>query len=166
MVSFKRWFRHAFMPPWRWSVSFPKQALIEIEAAIKDSEHLHGGEIRFAVENALPLEKVWSGVSARQRALEVFSDLRVWDTAKNSGVLVYVSVADREVHIVADRGVAGCVEQVEWDEIADIMEREYHQGNFLQGSLQGIARITTLLASHFSPDINNVNELSNKPFIV
>ena len=111
MVNIKRWFRHAFMPPWRWRVLFPQRTMLDIEEAIKHSEHQHRGELRFAVENALSLDKVWNGISARQRAVEIFSDLRVWDTAENSGVLIYVSVADREVHIVADRGIAERVEQ-------------------------------------------------------
>ncbi|HEY8035486.1 MAG TPA: TPM domain-containing protein [Methylobacter sp.] len=166
MVNIKRWFRHAFMPPWRWSVLFPKKALTDIEEAIKNSEHQHSGELRFAIENALALSKVWGGMSARQRAVEMFSDLRVWDTAENSGVLIYVSVADREVHIVADRGIAERVEQAEWDAIAQAMQKEYQQGDFLRGSLQGIERITMLLAAHFSPATNNPNELSNKPVIV
>lgn len=166
MVNIKRWFRHAFMPPWRWRVLFPKRAMIDIEKAIKQSEHQHRGELRFAVENALALGKVWDGISTRQRAIEMFSDLRVWDTAENSGVLIYVSVSDHEVHIVADRGIAEHVEQTEWDSIAQAMQKEYQQGNFLQGSLQGIKRVTTLLAIHFPPDTNNPNELPNSPVIV
>ena len=115
MVNIKRWFRHAFMPPWRWRMLFPKTALADIEKAVKHSEHQHSAELRFAVENALALGQVWRGVSARQRAIEVFSNLQVWDTEQNSGVLIYLLLADREVHIVADRGIAKRVEQVEWD---------------------------------------------------
>ncbi|MGZ4996291.1 MAG: TPM domain-containing protein [Methylobacter sp.] len=166
MVNIKRWFRHAFMPPWRWRVLFPKTALADIEKAVKDSEHQHSAELRFAVENALALEQVWRSVSARQRAIEVFSNLRVWDTEQNSGVLIYLLLADREVHIVADRGIAKRVAQVEWDNIAKAMQREFLQGDFLSGSLQGIEHITTLLATHFPPGADNPDELSDKPIIV
>ncbi len=166
MVNIKRWFRHAFMPPWRWRMLFPKMVLGDIEKAVKHSEHQHGGELRFAVENALALGQVWQGSSARQRAIEVFSNLRVWDTEQNSGVLIYVLLADREVHIVADRGIAKCVAQAEWDVVAEAMQKEYRRGDFLHGSLQGIERITVLLATYFSPGADNPNELSNKPVIV
>lgn len=166
MVNIKRWFCHAFVPPWRWRVLFPKKALVDIEEAIKKSEDRHSGELRFVVENALALGKVWAGISTRQRALEMFSNLRVWDTAENSGVLIYVSVADREVHIVTDRGIAERVEQAEWDAIARTMQKKYQQGDFLQGSLQGIERITILLTLHFPPGPNNPNELPNRPIIV
>ena len=166
MVNIKRWFRHALMPPWRWRVLFPKTVLIDIEKAVKHSEHQHSGELWFAVENTLALSKVCRGISARQRAIEVFSDLRVWDTEENSGVLIYLLLADREVHIVADRGIIKRVVQAEWDAIAEAMQQEFRRGDFLRGSLQGIERITILLAAHFRPGAENRNELSNKPVIV
>ncbi len=166
MVNIKRWLRHAFMPPWRWRVLFPKTVLTDIEKAIKHSEQQHSGELRFAVENTLALGKVWRGMSARHRAVEVFSNLRVWDTEENSGVLIYLLLADREVHIVADRGITRLVAQAEWDAVAEAMQKEFHKGDFLRGSLQGIERITMLLATHFRPAEANCNELSDKPVIV
>lgn len=166
MVNIKRWFRHAFMPPWRWRMLFPKTVLADIEKAVKHSEHQHSGELRFAVENALELGKVCHGVSARQRALEVFSDLRVWDTEENSGVLIYLLLADREVHIVADRGITKRVAQSEWDAIAEVMQQKFNRGDFLRGSLHGIERITMLLVTHFPSGADNRNELPNKPIIV
>ncbi|HEY8095721.1 MAG TPA: TPM domain-containing protein [Methylobacter sp.] len=166
MVNIKRWFRHAFMPPWRWRMLFSRAVLLDIEKAVKHSEHQHGGELRFALENALAPGKVWRGMSARQRAIELFSNLRVWDTEENSGVLIYLLLADREVHIVADRGIAKCVTQAEWDAIAEVMRQEFKRGDFLRGSLQGIERITMLLATHFPAGADNRNELSNKPVVV
>jgi uncharacterized membrane protein len=166
MVAIKRWFCHAFMPPWRWRLLFPKRVLVDIEKAVKHSEQQHCGELRFAVENSLALDKVWRGVSARQRALEVFSDLRVWDTEENSGVLIFLLLADREVHIVADRGITKRVAQTEWDAIAEVIQQEFKQGDFLRGSLHGIERITMLLTAHFPSGANNPNELYNKPVIV
>jgi uncharacterized membrane protein len=166
MVNIKRWLRHAFMPPWRWRVLFPKAVLSEIEQAVKQSEHQHSGELRFAVENTLTLNKVLHGMSVGQRAIEVFSDLQVWDTEENSGVLIYLSLADREVHIVADRGLKKCVPQAEWDEVAEAMRQEFRRGDFRGGSLEGIERITRLLSAHFPPRMDDRNELSNKPVII
>ncbi len=166
MVNSKRWLRHALMPPWCWRVSFPKAVLAEIENAVQLSELQHRGELRFAVENTLAPGKVWRGMSARQRAIEVFSHLRVWDTEENSGVLIYLLLADREVHIVADRGIIKLVSQAEWDAIAEAMQKQFKQGDFLHGSMQGIERITQLLAAYFPPGTRNLNELANKPVIV
>ena len=166
MVNLKRLLIHTFMPPWRWRLAFPAKLLNEIEIAVKQSERQHRGELRFAVENALAPGWVWRGMSARQRATDVFSNLRLWDTEENSGVLIYVLLAEREVDIVADRGIARCVPQVEWDTVAQAMQKAFRTGDFRQGSLEGIERITVLLATHFPAGEVNPNELSNKPVIV
>jgi len=134
--------------------------------AVKQSERQHRGELRFAVENALAPNWVWRGMSARQRATDLFSNLRVWDTEENSGVLIYLLLADREVHIVADRGIARRVPQAEWDAVAQAMQKAFRQGDFRCGSLEGIERITIMLSTHFPAGADNPNELSNKPVIV
>ncbi|MDD1616975.1 MAG: hypothetical protein CG439_2149 [Methylococcaceae bacterium NSP1-2] len=162
----KRWFLHAFTPPWRQRVLFPKITLKAIETAIQQSESTHSGELRFAIENALSSGQVWRGVSSQQRALELFSTLRVWDTEENSGVLIYLLLADRTVHIVADRGINKRVAQAEWDDIAHAMQSEFRLGNFQRGALIGIERITALLTSHFPATVDNPNELPNAPVIV
>ncbi|MDP2098777.1 MAG: TPM domain-containing protein [Methylobacter sp.] len=166
MVTILRCLRHAFMPPWRWRLLFPQKTLNEIEKAIERSELQHGGELRFAVENALAPGQVWRGFSARQRAEQLFSELRVWDTEHNSGVLIYLSLADREVHIIADRGISALVAQAEWEAITQTMQHAFQRGDFLYGSLQGIERITALLAAYFPPGAPQRNELCNKPVIV
>ena len=166
MVNFKRWFSHVLIPPWSWRLAFPSAMLKDIEKAIKLSECQHRGELRFAIENALAPTWVWRGISARHRATEVFSNLRVWDTEENSGVLIYLLLADREVHIVADRGIAKRVPQADWDAVAQAMQKAFRLGDFRRGSLEGIEGITIILASLFPPDTDNPNELSNKPVII
>jgi uncharacterized membrane protein len=166
MVKITRWLKHAFMPPWSWRLSFSADVLNDIEKAVKQSESQHSGELRFAIENSLAPSWVWHGMSARHRATEVFSNLRVWDTEENSGVLIYIQLADREVHILADRGINKCVDQSEWDSIAQIIQAQFQQRNFRQGSLQGIEEITHLLAIHFPANSGNGNELSDRPVII
>lgn len=162
----KRWFLHAFTPPWRQRVLFPKATLKAIEMAIQQSETTHSGELRFVIENTLHSSQVWQGVSSQQRALALFSNLRIWDTEENSGVLIYLLLAERTVHIIADRGINKCVTQGEWDDIARAMQSEFRLGNFQGGSLIGIERITALLACHFPANADNPNELSNVPVII
>lgn len=166
MVNIKRWLTHSFIPPWRWRLAFPADVLKDIENAIKQSETRHRGELRFAIENTLAPSQTWRNVSARQRATEVFSNLRIWDTEENSGILVYVLLADREVHILADRGIAEKIAQAEWDAIARDMQCAFGRGDFRGGSLDGIERLSALLASHFPAGIHNPDELSNNPVLV
>jgi uncharacterized membrane protein len=166
MVTLSRWLKHAFTPPWSWRLSFPADVLRDIEAAIKQSESQHRGELRFAVENALASGRVWHGMSGRQRATEVFANLRVWDTEDNSGVLIYVLLADKEVHILADRGINRLVSQAVWDDVARLITADYQKRHYKEGSLQGIEKITHLLAEHFPAGPDNPNELPNRPLII
>ena len=166
MVKLKRWFRHAFMPPWSWRLAFPRRVLDVVEKAVKQSETKHRGELRLAIENALAPSWVWHGMNSRHRALEVFSNLRVWDTEENCGVLIYINLADREVDIVADRGIDKRVPDSEWDEIAKQMRQEFSLSRFEQGSLLGIEAITRLLSENFPAGAVNHDELPNRPVII
>jgi len=162
----KRWLTHAFTPSWRQRVLFAKTTLKTIETAIQQSETKHDGELRFTIENTLTSQQIWHGISSHQRALELFAKLHVWDTEHNSGVLIYLLLAERTVHIIADRGINKRVTQTEWDEIARAMQNEFRLGNFQQGSLLGIERVTALLASHFPATGDKINELPDAPVIV
>ncbi|MFO7543583.1 MAG: TPM domain-containing protein [Thiobacillus sp.] len=166
MVNIKRWIRHLFIPPWAWRRAFPQTTLNAIEAAIRASEVHHHGEIRFAIENSLAGLWVWRGMSGRERAIEVFSNLRVWDTEHNSGVLIYLLLADHDIEIVADRGIAARVDPSAWEAVAQTMEAAFRQGEFERGALDGIRQVSALLTAHFPPVGHNPNELSNRPVIV
>jgi uncharacterized membrane protein len=166
MVNVKRWLRHLFMPPWAWRRAFPPATLDAIEAAIVASETRHAGEIRFVVENSLPAILAWRGTSGRERAIEVFSNLRVWDTEHNSGVLIYLLLADRDIEIVADRGIDARVDAAAWEAVAREMEAAFRAGAFARGALAGIARVGDLLAAHFPPRGDNPDELANPPVIL
>lgn len=158
--------KHLFSPPWHLSSAFPRATLDAIEAAIKASETRHSGELRFAIEATLPLREVMRGMSSRHRAVEVFGRIRVWDTEENSGVLIYVLLAEHRLEIVADRGLTKRVEQRGWDAIARDMQAAYAKGQFLAGSVAGIEAITRLLEQHFPPGEANPNELPDRPVIL
>jgi len=149
----------------RWQVKrlFPAASMRAIEDAIQRSETTHMAELRFAVEAGLDWHELWQGITPRQRAIEVFSQLRIWDTEHNSGVLIYLLLADRRVEIIADRGIHSRVGEEGWGSICREMEAAFRAGHFEQGVLTGIVRISTLLAEHFPATASNSNELSNKP---
>ena len=104
-MNAKRMLKHLLTPQWVVNRAFSKNVLSAIEAAIAASEKTHAGELRFAVEGALHPRALWHRQTARQRAEALFASLRVWDTAHNSGVLIYVQLVDRRIEIVADRGI-------------------------------------------------------------
>ena len=165
-MNIKRLGQHLLLNRARVRRAFPRSALAEIEAAIKASEARHAGQIRFVVEGALDGRPLLAGQSARERALDVFSHLRIWDTEHNSGVLIYLLLADRDVEIVADRGIDAKVGAERWREICARMESEFRQGRFKPGVLEGIAQVTADLAAHFPPRGPHRNELPDPPVVL
>jgi uncharacterized membrane protein len=156
--------KHLFTPHWLALRAFPHSTLAKIEHAVKSSERLHRGEIRFAVEASLHLASL--RVSTRERARQVFSQLGVWDTADNSGVLIYVQLVDHRIEIVADRGIAAKVGQAEWDAICRAMERAFKADRFADGSIEAIQAVTAILARHFPAGGVNPNELPDRPAVL
>ncbi|MBI3937536.1 MAG: TPM domain-containing protein [Betaproteobacteria bacterium] len=165
-MSLKRIVRHMLAPQWVVNRAFPKRTLAAVEKAIRESEKLHDGEIRFAVEGGLNLWLLLHGRTPRRRAIEMFSQLRVWDTGHNSGVLIYVQLVDRRIEIVADRGIAAKVKQVEWDAICRRMEAAFRERCYEEGVLAGIREVTALLAQHFPPASVNPDELPDQPVML
>ena len=165
-MSAKRILKHLFTPDWIAHRIFSRAALKRIEEAIRDSEKSHDGELRFAVEAGLDLLPLLKGITPRQRALEVFSVLRVWDTEHNSGVLLYLQLMDRDIEIVADRGISAKVEQATWAAICRRMEDAFRARRFEEGALEGIREITGLLARHFPARGANPDELPDKPVVL
>jgi len=161
-----RTIRHLFYPPWMVRRRFPPPALKKIESVIQASELRHAGEIRFAVESAMDWRSLYSGESSRERGIEVFSELRIWDTEQNSGVLIFLLLADRDVEIIADRGINRHVDSIEWQQICKQMERAFREDRFEEGVILGIQEIGSLLERHFPVRKRDVNELSNKPVIL
>ncbi len=147
--------------------AFPRASLARIEAAIAEGERSHRGQLRFAVEAALPLGRVLRHVKPRERALEVFGLLRIWDTEENCGVLVYLLLADHDVEIVADRGIHAHVGTEAWAAICRKMEAAFRDGRYGEGVEAGIAEINALLARYYpSEGRNRDNELSDRPAIL
>ena len=163
-MEWLRVLRHLAMPAWRLRQALPRASLQAIETAIGASERTHGGQICFAVETALDLAPLARGQAARERALEVFAQLRVWDTEHNNGVLIYLLLADRDVEIVADRGIAARVPAAQWEAICQAMESAFRAGRFEQGVLEGIHAVGELLARHF-PE-RGPDRLSNAPYLL
>jgi len=146
-----RLIRHVSAPHWRTRLKFPQATLDAIEQAVKRAERTHAGEIRFAIETSLAPLHIINELSPRARALEVFSHLKVWDTEHNNGVLIYVQLADRDVEIVADRGLHGRVSQSEWEGVCRLMEEHFRAGRYQAGAVGGVDAVGTLLARHFGP---------------
>ena len=162
-MDWTRMARHLMMTRWRLGVAFPGNTLASIERAIHASEAAHAGEVRFVVEGDLDFWPLVKGQSARERAIDVFSHLRIWDTERNNGVLIYMLLADRHVEIVADRGIHAKVAPEEWEEIRAGMEADFRKGDFEGGVVRGIQAVTRHLVKHFPRIGDDGNELPDRP---
>lgn len=162
----KRTIQHLFFTDWQVRRAFSHECLKAIEKAIHESEQIHGGEIRFAIEGNLDGRRLMSGQSSRERAIEVFSQLRVWDTERNNGVLIYVLLADHAVEIVADRGIHAKVGEESWITICQDMQTYFSKSKFEEGALKGIAALVSVIGHHFPANETRVNELPDTPVML
>ncbi|GLU31899.1 TPM domain-containing protein [Trinickia caryophylli] len=148
-MDLARILRHLCMTRWRVGLAFGPRVLRAIDQAVRDSHTGHVARLHFAVEGALHGAALLRHVSARERAIDVFSELRVWDTEQNNGVLVYLLLADRDVEIVADRGISARVAPDEWERICQDMEAHFRRNEYEHGAITGVEQITALLERHF-----------------
>ena len=165
-----RLLKHLTATTARTRLLFSPGVLTQIESAVAQAEAQHTGEIRFAIETALPLPAIWQGVTPRARALQAFSHLRVWDTHGNNGVLIYVLRADRAVEIVADRGISARVSEGEWQALCREIEALFRENRYAQGSVAAVDGVAKLLRTHFPSGGpsggEGSNELPNQPVLL
>jgi uncharacterized membrane protein len=146
--------------------AFPPAVQEAIRKTIADGEHTHRGEVRFVVEGDWPLRDVLAGKTARERALELFGLARVWDTAENTGLLIYVLLCEHHVEILADRGLHAAAGDETWAAICQAMTEAFHDGLYEQGSVQAVRSANDFLLRHFPSDGHNPNELPDLPIVL
>jgi uncharacterized membrane protein len=162
----KRALRHLMVGAGTGRRCFPPDTLKAIEAAITEGERRHRAEVRLIVEASLPMGAVFADVSNRGRARTLFAQYGVWDTEDNSGVLIYVNLAAREVDIIGDRNVGRLIADSEWQAICRTMTQGFAQGEFHNSTLAALAQLTTLLTHHFPADGARPNQLPNEALIL
>jgi uncharacterized membrane protein len=166
-MNLLRTLKHLSIPQWTVRRAFPAQVAQTVQRAVRAAESAHDVELRVVVEGGLPLASLVRGTSSRERAIELFSILRVWDTEKNTGVLIYLQFVDRKIEIVADRGISARVRQEEWDAACAAMANEFREGRFEQGTLAGIEYLSALLKKHLPPPpAGDRDELPDAPIVI
>ena len=164
--GFTRLWRHFITDRGDVHRAFPKDELDRVGRAIADGETRHTGQVCFVIEAALPLPRLWHKLSPRERALEVFGLLRVWDTEANDGVLLYVLLADHAVEIIADRGIDSRVGDAAWQAICRKIDVAFRADRYGDGVQQGIVEISALLAQHSPRTGPERNEIPDAPVVL
>jgi uncharacterized membrane protein len=144
------------------------EALERLGQRVAASERRHSGELRICIEAGLPMSYIWRGAAARERAITMFGKLRVWDTADNNGVLIYLLLAEHAIEIVADRGIDAHVNAEEWAAMAQRMAAAFRAGRFEDGLTQALEEVSALLVAHFplAEGRADRNELPDAPVVV
>jgi len=158
--------RHLCTPRWRVRQAFPPRTLTAIEQAIQRAETDHAGDIRLVVEGAMACPSLLHGLSTRERAINLFSRLRLWDTDHRTGVLIYLLLADRRVEIVADRGIHARVGADGWNMVCRDLEAQLRHGHYEKGTIACIEAVALLCAKHSFDGDRRGNELPNAPVLL
>ncbi len=145
---------------------FNREAMTRIRDAIAQAERGHAGEIRFAVEATLSLRMLRRHQHPRSRAVEVFGQLRVWDTEANTGVLLYLLWADRAIEVVADRGINALVPAAAWEAVCAEVSAGLRNAQPAEAVIAGIGRIGDLLRAALPPSSSTPDELANDPVML
>ncbi|MBO9516202.1 MAG: TPM domain-containing protein [Variovorax sp.] len=148
--------------------ALPAEALDRLSRRVGASERRHSGEIRICIEAGLPMSYLWRDASARERAIMMFSKLRVWDTAHNNGVLIYLLLAEHAIEIVADRGIDARVAGEAWSAMAQRMGAAFRDGRFEDGLTLALEEVSALLVEHFplADGEADSNELPDAPVVL
>jgi uncharacterized membrane protein len=172
---FFTFFRHRWLDVSDCNRALPEDMLKRIKQRVAASEQRHSGEIRICVEAGLPTSYLWRHfwhkismkIIMRERAVMMFSKLHIWDTAQNNGVLIYLLLAERDIELVADRGINQYVDHAEWKAIVKRLSSALHDGKFEDGLTQALEEVSAIMMRHFElkPGETNPNELPNAPFI-
>ncbi len=98
---------------------------------------------------------------ASERALQVFMEEGVTETRDRSGVLIFLSEAEHQVVILADKGINDRVEPAEWQQDVTSLVTAIREGRAGDGVQAAVARIGGILAEAFPIRADDENELSN-----
>lgn len=97
--------------------------------------------------------------NTRRRASEQFLAQNLHTTTGRTGVLIFVSVAEHRVEIIADSGIDARVAKGTWQNVVDEFTAEIGAGRPVEGFERAIKRIGEHLAEHFPPGAVDPNEL-------
>ncbi|WP_025185291.1 TPM domain-containing protein, partial [Leptospira interrogans] len=123
-------------------------------------------EIKVILESGLSVFRIIEGLTTKQRAEELFSQKKIWDTEENTGILIYIQLIDRKIELLADRGIYKKIGQNTLDEICQRMEAGFREGKYLESVLTAVEKFTALLQKYFPSGNENPNELSDKPEVI
>lgn len=128
-----------------------------IVTAIQNAEQRTSGEVRIYVESHCTY------VDPVRRARELFTALKMTDTAERNAVLVYVAMKDRQLAIYGDEGIHAKVGNAFWNQEVQKMLADFNSQNYASGIAKIIGEIGEALVQHFPYNrTTDTNELPDE----
>ena len=128
--------------------------LAAIADAIAEAERHTSAEVRVHLDHSCEGD-------ALQRAIKVFERLGMHRTADRNGVLVYISVTDRKLAVIGDKGIHERVGEAYWQGLVAAVRERMRQQQSRDGLIHAIAEVARELARHFPRHPDDKNELSD-----
>ncbi len=127
----------------------------KIVDSIQQAETNTSGEIR------VHLESLCNGDPC-ERAVYVFSHLKMQQTKDRNGVLIYLAVKSRKFAIIGDVGINEKVGTDYWNDTKDMMADHFRKGEFAEGLAEAVLSVGEKLKAYFPYQRDDVNELSDE----
>jgi uncharacterized membrane protein len=134
---------------------FTEEQQAQILASVREAEKETSGEIRVHIETSFTGDVL-------DRAAWVFKKLGMHKTAERNGVLFYLAVSDRKFAIIGDAGINAKVIAGFWNDISDLLMKQFKEGKFTEGLSEGIQLAGKQLQAYFPYKEDDVNELPDE----
>lgn len=155
-----RLLKHTFCMPILFNRWLNQDTKKELTAKISQAEKGHNGEIVLVIENHLPLSQAYH-IGCHERAIDVFSHYKVWDTQHNTGILIYLNLCERNLQIIADRGINQKVNPTTWQNLCQETLVYFKKQDMKTGLTVLIDAISQILKTHNPSADTQGNELSD-----
>ena len=126
-----------------------------IVAAIEEAERNTSGEIRVHIESLCAGDPM-------ERAVCLFDQLKMYETAQRNGVLIYVAYQAHKLAIVGDQGIHQVVPSDFWNAVKDQLLADFAAGAFVEGLIAAIRQSGLQLKQYFPYQSDDINEQSDE----
>ena len=128
------------------------QDLEAIVRAVVEAEGRTSAEIRVHLDHSCPAD-------ALPQAIKVFQRLGMHRTAARNGVLVYLSITDRKLAVIGDKGIHERVGDAYWRGLVDAVRERLGQPQSRDGVIHAVSELGASLGRHFPSRPGDANEL-------
>ena len=134
--------------------------LLRITNKIKEYEKFTAGEICVSIREKKHFMQ--RRKSVEDLAKEEFVKLGIAKTRDKTGILIYILLADRQFHILADAGINEKVAPDTWHKIKDSMQEYFIKGMFAKGIIYAVEEVGKMLTLHFPVKPDDTNEIPDR----